>query len=84
MNEATKMKILPDLSVRGSNRTHVEKSTPVNEFDEWFVATGRDGTCQFEGSWYNLICFARNVLASENTRIVDLEYYRPTWRNSAG
>ena len=29
-----------------------------------------------------MVCFARNVLASENTKMIAPEYYKPEWENS--
>lgn len=65
--------------MRGSKRTHAQWDG--DESWDWFVGYGKDESCQFEGSWWDLICFARNVLASENTRLAAPEYHRPEWRN---
>lgn len=69
---------LPDSFVSGAKRANIEKS---DFLDGWFVGYGKDDACQFEGTWYDMICFARNVLASENTKIVAPEYYHPQWKN---
>lgn len=67
----------PEKGLRGAKRANItEGSIP-----DWFVGWGKDQSCQFEGSWWDMICFARNVLASENTRLVAPEYHRPDWKN---
>ncbi len=48
---------------------------------DWFEGYGKDESCRFEGTWWDMVCFARNVLASENTRLAAPEFYRPEWRN---
>jgi hypothetical protein len=49
---------------------------------DWFVGYGKDESCQFEGTWWDMICFARNILANENTKMAAPEFYKPEWRNS--
>lgn len=68
----------PDRRVRGSKRTHADY---CDWMSDWFCGYGKEPSCQFEGSWWDLICFARNVLASENTRLAAPEYHRPEWAN---
>ncbi len=63
----------------GSKRTNLEKSDWLGD---WFVGYGKDDSCCFEGTWWDMICFARNILASENTEIVTPDYYRPEWKNN--
>lgn len=62
----------------GSKRTNIRES---DWLDDWFVGYGKDESCQFEGSWWDMICFARNVLASENTKLCAPEFYKPEWAN---
>jgi hypothetical protein len=38
-------------------------------------------SCQFEGTWWDMVCFARNVLASENTKLAAPSYYMPELEN---
>ena len=64
----------PQEGLSGSKRTNLQQSEPGWD---WFVGFGKDESCQFEGSWWDMICFARNVLASENTRLAAPEFYRP-------
>ena len=67
-----------DEYVRGAKRANIHK----NEwFGDWFVGYGKDESCQFEGTWWDMICFARNILASENTKITAPEFYKPEWEN---
>ena len=70
----------PEEYLKGSKRTHVSFVDDLPGWD-WFVGWGKDESCQFEGSWWDMICFARNVLASENTKLVAPEFHRPEWRN---
>ena len=68
----------PQTSVSGSKRTNLDYSKWL---DDWFVGTGKDESCYLEGSWWDMICLARNILASENTKIAAPEYYHPEWAN---
>ena len=68
----------PQTSVSGSKRTNLDRSEWI---DDWFVGTGKDESCYLEGSWWDMICLARNILASENTKIAAPEYYHPEWEN---
>ena len=79
MNDKPRIEKWPDESVSGAKRANIDKSEWTND---WFVGSGKDESCQFEGTWWDMICFARNVLASENTRLAAPEFYRPEWANS--
>lgn len=35
-----------------------------------------------EGTWWDMICLARNILASENTKMVAPEFYKPERKNN--
>jgi len=63
-----------DEYIRGSKRCNIRYSDWLSD---WFVGFGKDESCQFEGTWWDMICFARNILASENTKMVAPEYYKP-------
>ncbi len=52
-----------------------------NWLQDWFSGTGKDQGCYLEGTWLDMIYFARNILASENTKLVAPEYYHPEWKN---
>lgn len=67
-----------DEEIHGAKRANIEKS---DWLDDWFVGYGKDTSCQFEGTWWDMICFARNILASENTKMVAPEFYKPEWEN---
>ena len=77
---AEKIKVSEWLSkgISGAKRANIMYSEML---DDWFVGFGKDESCQFEGTWWDMICFARNVLANENTELVAPEYYRPEWKN---
>ncbi len=64
--------------VSGAKRANISKSEALND---WWVGFGKDESCQFEGSWWDMICFARNILAHENTAKVSPEFHRPNWKN---
>lgn len=48
---------------------------------DWFAGYGKDESCVFEGTWWDMICFARNILASPNTELAAPEFFRPDWGN---
>lgn len=68
----------PQRGLRGAKRANITHSDWQRD---WFVGFGKDQSCQFEGTWWDMICFARNVLASENTRLAAPEFHRPDWKN---
>jgi hypothetical protein len=65
-----------DEYISGAKRAHIAYS---DWLPDWFYGFGKDESCQFEGTWWDMICFARNVLASENTQMVAPEFYKPEW-----
>lgn len=69
----------PDLSLSGSKRTNLCYSDWLTD---WFVGYGKCEGCCFEGTWWDMICFARNILASENTKLVAPEFYHSEWANN--
>lgn len=64
---------------RGSKRCNISKSDWLGD---WFVGYGKDESCQFEGTWWDMICFARNVLASPNTKQCAPEWHHPEYANN--
>lgn len=68
-----------DNKISGGKRANLRESDWLSD---WFVGYGKDESCQFEGTWWDMICFARNILASENTKEVAPEFYKPDWVNS--
>lgn len=68
----------PVVGIKGSKRTHLRECEWMSD---WFVGFGKGEDCDFEGTWWDMICFARNVLASENTRIASPEFYMPALKN---
>ena len=67
-----------DDMICGAKRCNIDKCDWI---DDWFVGTGKDESCYLEGTWWDMICLARNILASENTKMVAPEFYRPEWEN---
>ena len=67
-----------DEFISGAKRCNIDK---CNWIDDWFVGTGKDESCYLEGTWWDMICLARNILASKNTKMVALEFYHPEWEN---
>jgi hypothetical protein len=64
----------PDKNLTGSKRAHLWEPEYI---DDWFVGYGKDESCQFEGTWWDMICMARQILASENTRLAAPEMHMP-------
>lgn len=69
-----KIKDWPDKHISGAKRANLTYSEWL---PDWFVGYGKDESCQFEGSWWDMICLARNILASKNTEIAAPEFYKP-------
>ena len=67
-----------DKELSGAKRANIESSIWL---PDWFVGFGKDESCCFEGTWWDMICFARNVLASENTKLCAPEFYHPEYAN---
>ena len=63
----------------GAKRANLRKSEWL---PDWFFGFGKDESCCFEGDWWDMICFARNVLASPNTKQCAPEWYHPEYANS--
>lgn len=85
---------LPVTSVRGAKRVNAWRGT-YQEFNmlsqqmgdmcdtgDKFRFSGKDESCCVEGTWFDWCCFACNVLASENTRIMCPALYEPMLANS--
>ena len=68
----------PDKHIDGAKRCNINYSKWL---PDWFVGTSEDKSRYLEGTWWDMICLARNILASENTKMVALEYYHPEWEN---
>ena len=62
----------------GAKRANISESEWISD---WFVGWGKDESCQFEGTWWDMICFARNILANENTKMCAPEWYHPEYKN---
>ena len=64
--------------ISGAKRANIQPSIWL---PDWFVGFGKDESCQFEGTWWDMICFARNVLASPNTKQCAPEFYHHEFEN---
>lgn len=53
----------------------------VKNPDNMFRFHGKDEGCCVEGTWFDWVAFACNVLASENTKAVAPELYEPKLQN---
>lgn len=62
----------------GGKRANIRAS---EYFSDWFIGYGKDESCQFEGTWWDMICLARNILSSPNTKQCAPEFYHPEFRN---
>lgn len=74
MSKKIKIKQWKSDGVAGAKRAHIGAS---DWMEDWFVGWGKDTSCQFEGTWWDMICFARNVLANPNTEMAAPEFYMP-------
>lgn len=68
----------PCCGLSGAKRANIVESEHI---PDWFTGHGKDESCQFEGTWWDMICFARNVLASDNTKLAAPEFYMPHLQN---
>lgn len=72
------MKIdFPEKHLCGSRRTNIDIS---DWMDNWFVGTGKDEFCYLEGTWQDMVSLAKQILSSENTKIVSPDDYHPEMR----
>ena len=65
--------------ISGAKRCNIKKSDWMGD---WFVGSGKDESCFLEGTWWDMICLARNILADENTKKCAEEFYKPEWKNN--
>lgn len=72
------IRMWPETEVSGGKRANIAASDWI---DDWFYGYGKDESCVFEGTWWDMVCFARNVLASENTKLCAPEFYHPEIKN---
>lgn len=62
------------------NREEIFRNPPKRTTEK-FRGSGKDESCCVEGSWWDWVCFACNVLSSENTKIVCPDAYEPKLAN---
>jgi hypothetical protein len=60
----------------------ISQAPVVSNSDDMFRLHGKDESCCVEGTWFDWVAFACNVLASENTKIVAPALYEPKLANS--
>lgn len=74
MSDERTEKGLERVHMRGSKRTNLWHSEWL---DDWWVGTGKDDSCQFEGSWEDLAILAAKILRHPNTEQVAPNLYLP-------
>ena len=84
---------LPKASVSGAKRVNgyrgeshddsgaIIDNPPQRDSGVRFRLSGKDSSCKVEGSWWDWICFAHNILASENTKVACPALYHPELAN---
>lgn len=75
---------LPDKQISGAKRVNANADTEYlsqQPDKDKFLLHGKDSSCYIEGMWLDWVCFAMNILASENTKIVAPEMYAPELKN---
>lgn len=77
-NDLIKVEKWEEAYVSGAKRANIR---PSEWLPDWWIGFGKDEGCMFEGTWWDMICFARNILASQNTRQCAPEWYHPEWEN---
>lgn len=60
---------------------NLENAPVVKNPDDMFRLHGKDESCCVEGTWFDWVAFACNVLGSENTKLVAPELYEPKLQN---
>lgn len=78
MAEKIKINKWQEKYISGAKRANITESEWIND---WFIGFGKDESCQFEGNWWDIICFARNVLSSLNTKQCAPNFYLPELKN---
>lgn len=64
----------PETGLSSAKRANLREADTLSD---WFVGYGKDRSCQFEGSWWDMILMARKILASENTKRVAPDLHMP-------
>lgn len=59
----------------------ISNAPVVSNPDDMFRLHGKDEGCVVEGTWFDWVAFACNVLASENTKLVAPDLYEPKLSN---
>lgn len=53
----------------------------VENPDDMFRLHGKDESCMVEGTWFDWVCFACNILAHDNTKAIAPDLYEPKLQN---
>lgn len=59
----------------------LENAPVVKNPDDMFRLSGKDESCCVEGTWFDWVAFACNVLANKNTQLVAPKLYEPKLEN---
>jgi hypothetical protein len=65
---------LEKISMSGGKRANLAHS---KNLDDWWVGTGKDESCQFEGPWEHMVILAARILSHPNTQKVAPNLYLP-------
>lgn len=67
-------------ALRGEKNRPEEAPRIQNSLDR-FRLSGKDESCVVEGTWFDWVCFACNILASKNTQALCPNLYEPALAN---
>lgn len=70
-----------DFLMNPAKAQEIISNPPMRDSGGLFRMHGKDEGCMVEGSWFDWICFAHNVLASENTKNFAPSLHRPELKN---
>lgn len=65
---------LDKVGLRGGKRANLDHSEYL---DDWWVGSGKNESCQFEGPWEHMAIIAAKILRHPNTQKVAPNLYRP-------
>lgn len=71
--EAITTDVEPPDYLSGGKRANLEKGS----LPDWWVGYGKDSSCQFEGSWFDMVVLAAKILSHPATEVVAANLYRP-------
>lgn len=65
---------LESVFITGAKRAHLQ---PSEFMTDWWVGFGKDESCQFEGTWLDMVVVAAKILRHTNTKKVAPNLYQP-------